>query len=73
LCGGGGAEAGGRFVGVDACDSLRILIGMAEATAFAEAPALSLESDVDIPAGEATDEGRIKSSKFIGSVADKFE
>lgn len=55
-----------------ACDSFRILIGIADATAFAEALALSLESDVDIPAGEATDEGKMKSSRFIGSDADRF-
>jgi hypothetical protein len=54
---------------VAACDSFRILIGMADVTAFVEAPAFSLESDVDIPAGDATDEGRMKSSRFIGSAA----
>jgi hypothetical protein len=42
---------------------------MAETSAFVEPPALSLESEVDIPAGEPTEEERMNSSKFIGSDA----
>ena len=41
------------------CEPFFILIGMAVATAFAEADVLSSGDDGDMPAGDPTDEGKI--------------
>ena len=42
-------------------------MGMAEATALVEVDNLSSGGAGDTPAGEATEDGKMKSSRFIGS------
>ena len=46
-------------------------MGMAEATALEEAVAVSIGGDgEDTPVGDAIDEGKMKSSMFIGSASE---
>lgn len=63
----------GGITGADALESwssciwLCRLIGIADATAFAECAIFSAEGDGDSPAGVPIEVGIMKSSRFIGS------
>ena len=67
-----GAEAGGN-VGCDcSCKSFLDFMGIADAVELEVGTFSSGDGDFDMPEGEAMEEGKMKSSRFIASDGSPF-